>query len=213
MPRIKPNPLATLVVVLSCACGGGGAAPPSPDLTTQGACDTVALRGSCVAYSDMTAADLATQRTVCEQYQGTFGTTCPGAGLFGTCTISYERGRADLRLYFAVSETICTNGAWSAPTPPVEAATPASVSCSDPWAGTCADTTGPMTPTVKRSVERYCTGNDRTLLAGPCPVTGRVGTCTTRPGALTWDTRHHDAAAAATQAILCGLTGGTWTDG
>lgn len=211
MTRIKPIPLATLAATIVCACGGGG--PSAPDLTTQGACDTVAQHGSCVAYSDMTAADLAALLPVCEQAQGTFGTTCPGARLVATCTISHARGRADLRLYRAASEAVCTNGAWSVPFPPEEAATPASVSCSDPWEGTCADTTGPMTPTVKRSVERYCTGNDRTLLAGPCPVAGRVGTCTTQPGALTWETRHYDAAAAAGRAIVCGLSGGTWTDG
>jgi hypothetical protein len=105
------------------------------------------------------------------------------------------------------------NGAWSASDAAVETAAQATVSCMDPWEGTCADTSGAMGPTLRLGVQRYCTGNDRTLLAAPCPRTGRSGTCTTAPGEFIWRTRHYDPANLTADQGQCTALGGLWTQG
>jgi hypothetical protein len=177
----------------------------------------VAARGSCMAYSGMTAYVLSVNEASCGTYQGTFGASCPAAGLVGTCTIPSFLGLNQLQLYApwttANGSAMCMNGAWSVPSPPVETASPATVSCMDPWDGTCADTSGAMTPTLRLAVQRFCTGNDRTLLDAPCPSAGRSGSCVTAPGELVWRTRHYDPPSLLADRQGCDAMGGRWTDG
>ena len=174
-------------------------------------------RGSCDAYSGTTAFGQTVKESVCTTTGGTIVATCPAGGLVGTCTVPTPLALDQLHLYApwtaANGPVVCMNGAWSAPNPPMESATATTVSCEDPWDGTCADTSGAMTPTMRLAVQRYCTGNDNTLLSAPCPRTGRSGTCTTAPGELVWRTRYYAPANLVADQAYCAALGGLWTAG
>lgn len=226
-PTSMKAALTCALLLLISACGGGGApavdpgtfdASPAPaTFTAEGACDTVAGHGSCMAMRGMTASGLSANQSACTATGGTFVASCPSTGLVGTCTIPSPLVMGRLHLYApwtaANGPILCMNGAWSAPNPPAETAATVMVSCQDPWEGTCADTSGAMTPTLRLGVQRYCTGNDRTLLAGPCPTAERSGTCTTAPGELTWRTRHYDPVNSMADEQQCAAQGGLWTAG
>jgi hypothetical protein len=212
--------MATLLgaaALASCSDDETPGTPPAA-LTAEAACDYVATRGSCITYSDASERDLAQLGSACEQYGGSFGTVCPGDGRVGTCIIPTPTCVTGVSLYApdwtdALGRFMCQNGAWIGPIAPEETASPAAVSCSNRWDGTCVDTSGPMTPTLRSAVERYCTGNENDLLGGACPTPGRTGTCTTNPGALVWETRHYVPATAASDRASCLATGASWTDG
>ncbi len=195
------------------------AAPVAPTAwTAQGACDSIASRGSCTAYAGVSDAGLAQLQSACASTGGSFVASCPAEGRVGTCIIPTPAYLSGLNLYApswtdADGRSLCGNGAWVGVNAPAETAAQATVSCSMPWNSSCVDTSGPMTPTLRTAVERRCTSDGADLLSAACPASGRVGTCTTRPGELVWETRYYYPQGPSTVGPYCADQGGSWTDG
>ncbi len=76
------------------------------------------LLHECTLYEGLAPSDLATEMTMCEELDGTSGTSCPTAGAIGTCTsdgVGQETWYSDGQTTAAEAETSCddADGTWT----------------------------------------------------------------------------------------------------